>query len=352
MHLAMSAGIGNDPMAELVIVLILWQSLRIVRTGLTLQRGVTVGVLLGLALLTKTTIYLGAVVVATALLLERTPGGSNPIRNPAQWVRRLAGIAALALLFGTPWFLRNVQVYGDWDVLAWQRHDAVVSAQLRTADLLSEVGVAGLLQRFAATTFRSFWAQFGWMGVLVDERIYSALGLLSALLALGLVLFALRAGGSWLERSSGYGTGHPEVSDCRALAVMGMSGLLTLLLYLGYNLKFVQHQGRYLFTALASLALGAALGLRELLMPRTARVLALALMILTVILVVSGAVGGDVPGWTIGLLVASMAWLAGAGWLPQRWRWIFPASLYAGLLSLDLISLYGYIVPALQWSPA
>ena len=76
--------------------------------------------------------------------------------------------------------------------------------------------------------------------------------------------------------------------------------------------------------------------------------LAVALMMPTLLLLASGSLRGDLPGWTLGLLVVSVAWLAGAGWLPQRWRWIVPASLYAALLSLDLISLYGYIVPALQ----
>jgi len=45
------------------------------------------------------------------------------------------------------------------------------------------------------------------------------------------------------------------------LLVLGLTFLLTLALHVGYNLTFVQHQGRYLFPALIPIAVGFTAGL-------------------------------------------------------------------------------------------
>jgi hypothetical protein len=63
---------------------------------------------------------------------------------------------------------------------------------------------------------------------------------------------------------------------------------LSLGVFLVYNLTFVQHQGRYLFSALVPIAIGVALGWSILLLPATRRfpkltfILPLALAILLV----------------------------------------------------------------------
>ena len=88
------------------------------------------------------------------------------------------------MLVALPWYLRNVSLYGGLDLLGLGRHDEVVVGQLRTAELLADVGWATYLQRFATTTFHSFWGQFGWMAVPMDGRTYLLLTLLT-LLALG-----------------------------------------------------------------------------------------------------------------------------------------------------------------------
>jgi hypothetical protein len=347
MHLAILAGLGNDALAELMLLLILWQSIHITRSGLDLQRGVVTGMTLGLAFLTKTTIYIGAAVVLVAVLLHREPGQGSWLDRAARTLGPFIGVLVVAVLFVAPWLLRNAQVYGDLDLLAWQRHDAVVAGQLRTADLIVEIGWAGLLKRFALTTFRSFWAQFGWMGVLVDERIYLSLALLSALLGLGLVLFAVRAwlGVRWPETQ-----GRITLTETqgRALALLGISLLLSVVLYLGYNVKFVQHQGRYLFPALGPVAVAVALSVRELLRPNAARAVAVVLLLASALLVAFGVLSEGIPAWSLALLLAACGFLASVARLPARWQWLAPASLYVALIVLDLVSLYGYLVPGTE----
>jgi hypothetical protein len=194
---------------------------------------------------------------------------------------------------------------------------------------------------------------------------------LSSLLVLGFVLYLLRIGGalSWrmiqnaplllasrhapLARQT-EGADSALVSTYRltsdqigAGAVLAFSGLLTVSLYLFYNLKFVQHQGRYLFPALGAISFAAALGLRELLRPQTARLVALWLLLASGLLLLIGALTKDISVWVLALLLLGFVWTAAAAWLPERWRWIAPALLYSGLLALDVTCLLVFIVPAL-----
>jgi hypothetical protein len=139
-------------------------------------------------------------------------------------------------------------VYGWPDVLGLDKHDAIIAGQPRTQEWIAAYGLAAFLLRFAVTTFRSFWGQFGWMGVVMDGRVYWALLAFSLFVLAGSGL-AVRRGGRWAQ------------TQRDGLAILSFSGLLTVALYLYYNLTLVQHQGRYLFPALIPLAVWAALGL-------------------------------------------------------------------------------------------
>jgi len=322
----------------------LLQAVRAIRRGLTRPRAATMGVLLGLVLLTKTTIYLvaGGTVILTALLSQ--PAGrdgqeDHPGEKRAATGRHLLVMLGLALLLALPFFLRNARIYGGLDILGWQRHDSIVAGQLRTVDLIAQTGFASFAQRLVLTTFRSFWAQFGWMGVLVDERIYLSLALLAALLASGFGIFLFRL---WRRRMG------ITADQGRILWLLAAAAALTVLTYLGYNLKFVQHQGRYLFSALAPLALAASFGLREVLRPRPARVLAALALLASLALLVHGVVAGDIFVWGMLLLLAAAAFLASAGWLVPGRPWLFAAILYLAALALDWICLFRFIAPALR----
>jgi len=340
MHLAISAAINNDILAELLLWLILWQSIHTLQEGPGLRQAMVNGILLGLALLTKTTIYAPAVITAgTATILSRDSQHKQANIVMSSKVRYLLCTLAMALVIAIPWFTRNALLYGALDIFGWHRHSTVVVGQLRSADLLAQIGPTRLAQRFLLTTFRSFWAQFGWMGVLVDQRIYLALALLSGMLGVGFLLFLIRLRQSKVTITAG---------QKLALTLLGINFLIIVLQYLGYNLSFVQHQGRYLFPALPTIALAAGLGLQELLHSHTARVLAIALLLGSLLLLAYGLLGSTVSKWSVVLLLAGAAFCAGAAWLPQRWQWLPAVLLYSALLALDLVCLMRYIVPYLS----
>ncbi len=258
-HVAMMAAANNDALAEGLIVLGLWLAVRWLLAPAQGAGGPRaarwpaawpLGLVLGLAFLTKLSAYSLAAVIGFALLLR-----ARRERWPArQLVMAAAQVYAPAVLLGAAWWVRNLAVYGGGDFLAMQRHAAVVVGQLRTADALAQWGPAVFAQRFFVTTFQSFWGQFGWMGVVMETRVYLPLLVYSGLLAVGLA-------GAVVARWRARSPLEPRRAD--AAALLAVTGLLAVAVYLYYLGTFVQFQGRYLYPALPVIGLGAAVGLRQ-----------------------------------------------------------------------------------------
>ena len=172
----------------------------------------------GLALLTKVTIYVPAVLLVGLALWRR--------------LRAAAVALAAAIAVSGWWFVRNGLTYGWSDVLVQGRQAEVAGSQVQTGAFgLAELG------RFIATSFHSFWGQFGWMSVPLSEREYRALIVLTVLACMGWLLLALRR--------------EPLPKGWIPLALTWLGVVAG---DLAYNLKFVQPQGRYLFPALIPIA--------------------------------------------------------------------------------------------------
>ena len=267
MHIAVSASISNDVAAELWLVLILWLAVKRIRGNVSDKRFVILGgVLFGAALLTKTTAYVtGAVLLALAEFAYQhsMQHASRITYSVVRVAYTLIPLILISLVISSPMFLRNIATYGITDALASGRHDAVVLGQPTTAGMIGKYGLNHILFDFFAVTLKSFWGQFGWMGVLVNDRIYVALMVLTGIAVLGFTFYALR-----ILRS------RELLTDVQHWCV----GLLIVLFvvavadYVGYNFKYFQLQGRYLFPALISIAFVLVVGLRELIAPAYQRI--------------------------------------------------------------------------------
>ena len=303
-HVAILASVNNDSLAELLIAAILVLLLVIVTSsrqqgekggsGSQNRRFILLGVLLGLGLVTKVTVYILLPVVSLALLWMFW----------GNWHRLWrAGLLVFgpALLIGATWWVRNIVVYDGLDVLGTAAHNRIVVGQPLTEEWIAERGIVATLQAFIQTTFQSFWGQFGWMGVVMPAWVYRTLLLFSGLTIAGLVFIIVQRMRRspvgirlWLEKSN------------RALpmAILGSTLLLSVLVYLAYNVTFVQHQGRYLFPAL-------------------------------------------IPS----SIIVAVAWSVLIRPLAARWA-VFdialPLGLVLALLALDLLALFRFIVPSLS----
>jgi 4-amino-4-deoxy-L-arabinose transferase-like glycosyltransferase len=245
MHTAMTAAINNDTLAEVLASASILVSVLGLRRGFTTRLVVLLGVLGGLVLLTKVTIYLFFPLALVAIALEASRQAGPAAQSRA--TRQIALAVAIAGLISGWWFVRDVAVYGWPDLFGLIRHDRVVVGQPRPAPLDWTLEP---LRYFLYNTFRSFWAQFGWSAVVVDpvqQRPYWLYLLLVGLASGGLVRF-------WRRELPGWPLG----------AASGLFLILAALVLVAaevavYNLSFIQAQGRYLFPAI--LPIGLLLGL-------------------------------------------------------------------------------------------
>jgi hypothetical protein len=372
MHLTMMASVNNDALAELLLASVVLLLTRLTRepgdqgrTSPRLAPLVMIGLLLGLGLVTKATVYVAIPLALIALLATE--------RRPTPLAQRALALFLPALAMAIPWYVRNIAVYGWPDLLGTRNHEAVVVGQLRTADYLSSVGWATYLKNFVTTTFHSFWGQFGWMAVPMDRRIYLALGLLSGLMFVGFVLFVWRREDSktgrledWKIGSREHGrqsTASPGFSEPQASnlptfqpsspskateIVIALWLLLASLIFLYYNISLVQFQGRYLFPTLIPIALLGVLGLRKILTRQWVGVAAGLCGITVMSIVVSGILGEYLDKW--GVLIAGGATLVliVRRWLPASLDGLILAIPVAGLAGLSVYSLFFLIVPHLS----
>jgi 4-amino-4-deoxy-L-arabinose transferase-like glycosyltransferase len=231
MFTAMSAAITNDALANLLAALLTLALVRLIDGPATTRSALLLGLLLGLGLLTKLSL-----VVFVPLGLAALAAGAWRCHRSVKYlaIHALLALAAM-LLFLAPWLIRQGLTYGWDDLLAGKRHDVVVVGQPRFPGPSWEY-----MRHWTTTFFHSFWAQFGWMGILVSDRLYWIWG--AAMLAAYAGLLG-RTAHVVASRAT------PRGVDPRpALLVAIGGGMLATILF--YNLTFEQAQGRYLFPAL------------------------------------------------------------------------------------------------------
>lgn len=328
-YIAVTASVNNDVLVFALLWLWLWLALRYLRGQISPW---TLGGLAGALLLTKTTGY-GVLLLAPLIVYLRYRRGGMSLKWAAQ---QILALLLPALLLGGIWWVRNAIVYGWPDILGLMRHNEVVAGQPETSGFIAQQGFLPFLMRAFWTTFRSFWGQFGWMGVVLDARIYQGLAIFSGLTVYGALLRLYEALDQGMD---------PRQRD--ALVVLVASALITVAMFVGYNLTFVQHQGRYLFPALPLFALAVALGWERLMRRRLAVTTAIGLLLILFVLGAVGLISGDPALWPMVMLATVTVSMPLLAFLPDRWYGLVVAGALVGMVALDLWSLFGFIVPML-----
>ena len=338
MHIAMSAAINNDALAELFIVVVMFRLLDALRGDKSPGWWLPTGILIGLGLLTKFQAYILIPLAGVAWLWQLWHDWRTHQLAARRWLTGVA-LALPALLLPLPWWLRNLAVYGPPDLFGLDRHAAVVVGQPRTADWIAAQGWGAYLHRFFTFTFRSFWGVFGWMGVFMDARVYLLLTLLTILILAGLVWQLLR----WRR-----GDLHLAGFQKRGLGLLALHLALVAAAYLWYNLDFVQHQGRYFFPALLPISIFAAAGLLGLFSVSGSRWGGVAALALLGYWLGLGATFGGFDKWALLLTAMAAALLfVRAFWL-RRIDALWWGLAAEGVMALIAVyALFGAILPQL-----
>ncbi|MEN3001179.1 MAG: glycosyltransferase family 39 protein [Armatimonadota bacterium] len=260
MHIAIGSAVGNDALTNLLFASVLYGLVAEPLRCAGMRQAVLIGILTGLALLTKATAILLLPVVVLGLLLKAR-------RDRVGWAQglRQMGIALSAALFISGWwFIRNAILYDD---PLLQRTFLNVFAGTAKAEDFLKAGLSwGEYLRWVANwTFRSFWFAYGTprtaaTGVpnfLPFEGVYLAMGAWQLLTLMGLVL-ALRklTNGKPPTETTHYSPLTIRLSLLLSAFTFG----LVLLSFLLFIRVFFQAQGRYFYPALLPIATFHALG--------------------------------------------------------------------------------------------
>lgn len=250
MFLFISASVNNDNLTVLLCTLALWQILCLLRKGTTLGRAVGIGVVVGLAILSKMSAFGLAPLVAVVIIWDAWQRRSS-FRT---WLGYGLLAAILVATVGGWWYIRNWLLYGDpTGFNAWL---AIAGVRQHTPT------AASLLAEFEG--FRiSYWGLFGGVNVLMHPYIYVAYDILTVLAVIGLLVGGVR----WVTSSRHQGwrsvltNQYPRVAQ---ISILSLWPLILLAALVRWTSMTEATQGRLIFPAIAAVSSWLAVGWRNL----------------------------------------------------------------------------------------
>ena len=254
MNCAISGSISNDP---LLIAMISWsfafcaKAIGAEENDEVAKPLLIAAIFAGLACLTKST---GLVAIAglavTALYLR----GRLPIA-------KVAGIALISCLIAAPMWIRNQMLYGDplaqkvfKEAFTGSAQKGMIMAQIEGSNSAGSPEVQYWMNWVGYWTARSYIGAFGNMDIWLNGKggpynndpnwLYKAI---IAFIALAIIAFYVDVRNRYKDIS-------------KAVWVGLVVAVLTLILFIGFNMTYFQAQGRYLLPCLAPTAVILGLG--------------------------------------------------------------------------------------------
>lgn len=254
---ALNGAISNDPLLYAGCAWTFALCALALREGWTRRVIVGLGVVLGLSWLTKTSALALGPLVVTALIVTRAGWKA--------WLVPLALGGAIVL----PWWLRNVSVYGE--PLGMRAFNVAFAGQANAQALIERMGPGTYwVDGVATLTGMSFLGVFGYMDIPMPDALYRLFAAVTVVLAIG---WAMAAFGPRRSEDDEWG-------DRRMIVLGAVMILVVIAFFVQFNLTYFQAQARYLFPALAPIAIGLAMGASRLLGPRWGWVAIVALLVI------------------------------------------------------------------------
>ncbi len=237
------ASVSSENMADLMGALVVWLLVLHVMRPHSEKRVFWVGVALGLALLTKTSL-ISMIVLVLWVLWVRSEG----VRR--RFLRDLAIVMLIVALVAGWYFVFRWVVYGDLIAYGATRTMIPLNSQYTIGDFF------WFQEPFRSMLWTSFWGVYGWQQVFMPAWIYNAFGITTLLaVAGGVYLLARRA----LTQAQ-------QVS----VAVVLFAVIVVYAFIVQASTVWVSWQGREMYPALSSVCLLLGLGLGGLVLGRGA----------------------------------------------------------------------------------
>jgi len=281
MNVALSGAINNDVLLFCLISVVL-VLLAKSNAQPNLKQSVGIGAIAGLALLTK----------STAVLLIPSLFVAAIVQKDTESRTNLVIAAFVGLLLASPWLLRNFQLYGDFFALKAFDEAFVGSAQKSMIAAAAGSEWAYWSEWVGWWTARSFIGAFGYMDIWLNDS-GRAIAATDKNTLYRLVLVFLLIGG--LGNVAAILNKKPAVASEQnpkdeqsieerlepAIKIFAIVlSVLVLLAFLRFNGKYFQAQARYLYPAIAPIALCLGLGFWRLTRQRLVPALAVVVLVL------------------------------------------------------------------------
>ncbi len=287
-----SAIVNHDILVILLATLGCYLTFRGVRSGFSWRLALAIGLVSAAGLWTKVSFGLILPVFGAGLLIGATdqlrsfPSHRSGIpllaRQTAVRGLLMLGVPVLAI---APWFVRNLDLYGDptGSARLGEVSDYALSASTYPEMVTSPVFWRGRLD--------DFWGNYGWREIPWDNVTSLVVYLCWGVAALGALALLIRQLASLRCRTldpvlDGY------QSRCLALTVLAVGLMIFAVLYVG-TLQFTQ--SRFAFPAMFGFALLTVLGF--------------------------------------------------GAWVPARWRWVIPIVLFVTLVILNILVAVEFVIP-------
>lgn len=240
MNVALSGAISNDPLLFSLCTWALAVMARAAKFGWCWGVTIRLGLLVGLALLTKTT-ALALLLTIPAYYLVWKKSHSEP-KLPIY----IGTSVLIAILTALPWWMRNQSLYGD--PLAMNAFNAAFTGSPQASMFIQELGAGAYWTQWVSWwTMRSFIGTFGYMDIFMPMWAYWL-----GWIALGILALV--------------GLSKPKVAAEPAqtpIWPLGVFALIVALLFVRFNMQYFQGQARYLLPAIGPISLLIGLGAQK-----------------------------------------------------------------------------------------
>ena len=274
MFCALAGAASNDPLLILLCTWVMALTVRSMRDGWFPRQTILIGLLTGIALLTKTTalalvpMLLLAVFLARKFPAEQNIEDSKKVPTPSM----VLAAAVLALVLVGPWWARNQSLYHDPfaikafnDAFKGSAQKSQIVAEIEATDPGGSAEMTYWKDWVGWWTSRSFFGVFGYMDIWMNERGTAFTGVSSRGAAPNTLYRMLLAFTALCFMGWVLAFGKPELKDDRPIQMLNATFFaIVLILFLRFNMQYFQAQARYLLPAIGPIACGFGVGLGQL----------------------------------------------------------------------------------------